>query len=143
MSILPLPLLRRRSILAGESLPSLLMRLAKINHYDPLSLVIGLALGQGAEKGFYTDISRSLSPTILDRLTALTKLDPFALYSSSYHRLAPIITPPEMAIGALKLADGTSVPLFTGKIAQFQLRPESAVQFCPKCLRSLTYHRLI
>src|SRR2546423_13502210 len=93
--------------------------------------------------GNYTDISRSLSPTILEYLTALTKLDPLVLYSSTYHRLAPIITPPEIAIGALKLADDTFVQLFTGKIAQFQLRPEFAVQFCPKCLRSLTYHRLI
>lgn len=143
MSILPLPLLRRRSLLPGESLPSLLMRLAKVNHYAPLSLVIGLALGRDTKKGFYSDISRFLSPTILERLTALTKLDPFVLYSSTYHRLAPITTPPEIAIGALKLADDTYVPLFTGKIAQFQLRPGFAVQFCPKCLRSLTYHRLI
>jgi TniQ len=143
MSILPLPLLRRRSLLPGESLPSLLMRLGKVNHYDPPSIVNGLAVAQNGYRGYCTDISRYLSPTILERLTAITKLDPFVLYSSTYHRYAPIITPPEIDIEALKLADDTYVSLLTRQIAQFQLRPGFAVQFCPKCLRRLTYHRLI
>ena len=143
MGMLPSPLLRRRSLLPGESLPSLLLRLAQVNHYDSLSFVLGLAFAQTAEKDYYTDISRALSPIILQRLVALTKLDALTLYSSTYHSFAPIITPPEIATGSLELANGTLVPLCTGKFAQHQLRPEFAVQFCPECLRSAVYHRLI
>ena len=143
MNMLPLPLLQRSSLLPGESLPSLLMRLSKINHYVPSSLIIGLALGDTAEKEYYLDLSRVLSSEILARLETLTTLDTFTLYSSSYHSFAPIMMPPEIAAGSLELASNTIVPLFTGRFAQYQLRPEFGAQFCPQCLKISAYHRLM
>lgn len=142
MSNLPPPLLRRRSLLPGESLPSLLIRLSNANYYDPPSIVIGLALTQKGGNKYYTSIFRDLSPTILEYLKALTKLSSLALYSSTYHRFTPIITSSEVNLKFLEL-DNASMPLFTGNITQLHMRSEFAVQFCPECMKNLAYHHLI
>jgi predicted site-specific integrase-resolvase len=43
----------------------------------------------------------------------------------------------------LELSDAFSVPILTIGIAKTHLRPESAAQFCPVCLKDNVYHRSI
>jgi len=144
MSMFPTPLLRRRPLLPGESLASLLMRLAKVNNYDAPYILIGLALAQGAGQGYARDISANVSQLVtFERLAALTRIDCSDLYASTPHRFASLVTPPEVPIESLSISENVSVPLLARGIAQVQLRPEYAVQFCPECLKSLAYHRLI
>lgn len=144
MNILPSALLRRRPLLPGESLSSLLMRLAKANNYDAPYILIGLALAKGAGQGYARDISANVSQlATFERLEALTRIDRGDLYASTPHRFASLITPPEILIESLSISGNVSVPLLARGVAQVQLRPEYAVQFCPECLKSQAYHRLI
>lgn len=144
MSMLPLPLLRRRPLLPGESLPSLLMRLAKANHHNPPSILVGLALARDAKQGYYRDISANLlQGEVFERLAALTKLECLEIYASTIHRFATVITPPTASIEYVRISKDQSLPLLARGVAQIQLRPEYAVQFCPECVRDSAYHRLI
>jgi hypothetical protein len=117
-----------------------LARLAKLNHYDPPSILDGLCLGY---RNAHDQALRPACVGTLERIAALTGLDPVALYAATAHCFAPPLTPPETSLEWWTLSGGQTVPRLTVRPLAHQLRPVSAAQFCPTCIRQDAYHRLI
>jgi excisionase family DNA binding protein len=128
-------------LLPGESLPSLLARLAKVNNYEPRSILSSI-IRESANLG---QIKRLGCPSqaLFEIIMALTNIEICDLYKASAHYFTCILTPPEIEIECIELSDFLSVPFLLRGIANKNLRPENAGQFCPLCLKASAYHRLI
>src|SRR5258708_14967845 len=133
----------RTAILPGESLPSLFIRLARLNYYgtpDTLSQILREGVG---EQVFLKD--RVILPQRAEtyqRLTNLTGIRIPDLYAASAHHFAPVLTPPGHPMKFLETESDITRPLLAPALAAKQLRPAHAGQFCPLCLRDAAYHRL-
>jgi hypothetical protein len=136
------PLLNHPPLLPGESLPSLIARLAKLNEYEPRS-ILSSVIREAWKYGRKTRLSYLSQAFQFRWLGALTNIEPYGLYRATGHCFSSISTPPEHKIESIELSDGLSVPLLSGSIAHRHLRPEYAGQFCPLCLKVAAYHRLI
>jgi hypothetical protein len=137
-------LLVRDAIQSGESLQSLLMRLSRLNDYDiPDNLFQILQEGVSKQQGLKDRIALPRRIEMYQRLEALTGIGIPDLYAASAHHFTTILTPPGISIEFLEISEGISTPLLAWSIATKQLRPASAGQFCPLCLRNAAYHRLI
>lgn len=137
-------LLRRRRLLPGESLASLLIRLAQVNHYEPLTLLMKHVQAETRSRGLTRDrLDYPYRTETYISITMLTDISIFDLYTATPHKFAQIIIPPERTINSIKLLDSTSMPLLARGIASKQLRPVQSAQFCPICLKKAPYHRLI
>jgi hypothetical protein len=137
-------LLRRRKLQRNESLASLLMRLSKANHYQPLTILSDqIQSARRGEDRVKDRISCPYEPSTYEYIAAITKLKASELYAATPHRFAHVITPPESTINQIRLSDVLSVPLLAPGIASKQLRPTQAAQFCPVCLKFSPFHRLI
>ena len=137
-------LLVRTTILPGESLQSLLMRLSRLNDYDVPDTLFQILQERASKQQALKD--RTTLPRgveMYERLEALTGRDIPDLYAASAHRFTTILTPPGISIEFLEISEGISVPLLAWSLAAKQLRPASAGQFCPRCLSNAAYHRLI
>lgn len=145
------PLIYHPPLLPGESLPSLLARLAKFNDYEPRGILFTTIRElekvnriRGSEKANYTIRLGCPSQTSLfECISALTNISPYGLYRATAHCFTHILTPPEIEIKYLELASNLSVSLLSQNIASKQIRPGYAGQFCPLCLKISAYHRLI
>lgn len=136
----PLPsLLRRQSLLPGESLPSLLARLAASNFYEPPNLLPQLYLSGLPD----TKIEGPRHPVTFARLVALTRLAPLALYEATVHAFAPVLNPPGQVQTYVTLPGGEMGLLLNPGIGQKQVRAATAARFCPRCLQEAAYHRLL
>src|SRR5260221_3880601 len=136
------PLLCHPPLLPGESLLSLIARLAKFNNYEPRSILSSLI----KESGEFKARGRLGSPSRISQfkyLESLTKLAPYDLYRATAHIFTSILTPPENEVEYLELDHDLTVPLLSQGVVARQLRSEIICQFCPLCLKSATYHRLI
>jgi hypothetical protein len=131
-------LLRLGKPISGESLPSFVIRLGRLNYYDPIT-IMKTVLFEGVEKDKLEWPSKG---TTYERLFDLTWLDPFSLHNTTGHYFADVLTPLDMAVQELHLPRGGKLTFLQPKIAQQQLRPAHAVQFCPLCLRKNPYHRV-
>lgn len=131
-------LLRHGKPLPRESLPSFVARLAQLNYYDPVTIIQTL-LFEGQEKDKLEWPSKG---TTYERLFDLTWLGPLRLHDATGHYFADVLTPLEMTVELLHVPGGESLTILPRKIAQQQLRPAHAVQFCPLCLRRTPYHRI-
>ncbi len=137
-------LLVRTPIQPGESLQSLLVRLSRLNDYDvPDTLFQILQEGESKQQALKERIALPRHIEMYQRLEALTDRGIPDLYAASAHRFATILTPPDISIEFLEISEGISMRLLTWSLAAKQLRPASAGQFCPLCLRNAAYHRLI
>ncbi len=136
------PLICHPPLLSGESLPSLLARLAKLNDYEPRSL-LSTIIRESANLGNIKRFGHPLQASLFETIAALTNIEISELYKASAHCFACILTPPESEIERLELSDGLSVPFLRASIAKRHLRPEFAGQFCPVCLKDIAYHRSI
>jgi len=137
-------LLRRRRLQTNESLFSLLIRLSRANYYDPLTILSDqIQSAIRGESQVKDRLACPYQPSTYEYLTAITRLEVSKLYTATPHSFAQVITPPDSMINCIKLPDGASVPLLSTGIASKQFRPTQAAQFCPICLTSLPYHRLI
>lgn len=139
----PRRLLGHPPLLTGESLASFLVRLDKENCYPNRDILNDLVLADEGES--LEDILHSpRHPSTFDRLTTLTGIQPYDLYSATPHVFAEILTPPDHLIPILRLHDSIqSLPLLSRNIAQKSLRPEHASQFCPRCIGQSPHHLLI
>jgi hypothetical protein len=133
------PLLRRQPLLPGESLPSLLARLAASNFYEPPGLFHHLYLNGLPD----TKIERSRHIVTFARLVGLTQLAPLALYGATVHALAPVLNPPGHAESYVDLPGGDRGLLLDNGVGQKQVRAATAALFCPLCLTEAAYHRLL
>lgn len=136
------PLLCHPPVLPGESLPSLIARLARLNEYEPRSILTSMI-----REAWKYDRNARLSYLSLASqfrwLGTLTIIEPYELYRATEHRFVSVLTPQENEIESIELANGLSVPILARSIAHRHVRPEYAGQFCPLCLRVAAYHRLI
>src|SRR6266568_5365908 len=105
------PLLRRTFLLPGESLPSLLIRLARLNTYEPLGIINGLILSGTRENKRKNRAGRPSLAETYTRIELLTRIPSPKLHTATVHRFAPIVTPPGQDIASLTLPSGVSVPL--------------------------------
>ena len=139
-----LTLLVRTPIQPDESLQSLLTRLSRLNDYDvPDTLFQLLQEGASRQQILKDRIALPRRIEMHQRLEVLTGISIPDLYAASAHRFATILTPPNISIDLLEISEGISLPLLVWSLAAKQLRPASAGQFCPLCLRNAAYHRLI
>ncbi|MCB0164816.1 MAG: helix-turn-helix domain-containing protein [Anaerolineae bacterium] len=122
--------------LPGESLPSFVRRLAVRNGYDPPGILNQLCRPGLRDRHFITP-----GRVLLERIAYLSKGDVADLYSLSAHPLAKVLIPPETVIKTARFGS-QSEPLLAPGLATRHLRPESAAQYCPHCLRQAAYHRL-
>src|SRR5216684_3606469 len=133
------PLLVRTAIQPGESLQSLLTRLSRLNDYDvPDTLFQILLEGVSKQEALKDRTALPRRIEMYQRLEALTRVSAPDLYAASAHRFTTILTPPDISIEFLEKLEDTSTPLLAWSLATKQLRPASAGQFCPLCLRSAT-----
>lgn len=139
MTARPQRLLRTSDLLPNESLPSFLVRLAQLNHYDSPTVLTRLCLRDrlGDERATCPrwDITWA-------RIATLTGVAPTRLYASSVHRFAALLNFPDHQAECLTLPGGEVVAGLVLQKRSKQLRPDSAAQFCPDCLRLNSYHRL-
>ena len=134
----------RTPIQPGESLQSLLTRLSRLNDYDvPDTLFQILQEGISKQQALKDRIALPRGIEMYQRMEALTGIAIPDLYAASAHRFATILTPPDISIEFLEISESISLPLLAWSLAAKQLRPASAGQFCPLCLQSAAYHRLI
>lgn len=135
----PGQLLRRSPLLPGESLESLLARLAQRNHY-PSGAVLELLC---RERLPHPDrIAQPKRAETFLELADLVGLPIAELYAASPHRFAAVMRPPNSPAPMLQLSSGPPVPLLTRPFLASQIWPEATVQFCPYCLQEATYHRV-
>ncbi len=136
------PLLGHPPLLPGESLSSLIARLAKINEYEPRSILTSM-IRESWKYGRRVGLSYLSLASQFTWLGVLTNVEPYELYRATTHRFSSILTPPENEITSIELSNGLSVPLLSRNIVHRQVRPEYASQFCPLCLKDSAYHRLV
>jgi hypothetical protein len=132
-------LLRTSDLLPDESLPSFLVRLGQLNHYDSPNVLTRLCLMDGLGDERATCPRRD---TTWARIATLTGVAPKRLYASTVHRFAALLNFPDHQAECLTLPGGDVVAGLVLEKRSKQLRPDSAAQFCPDCLRLNPYHRL-
>lgn len=131
--LLDKPLLRRSLLEPGESLPSLLTRLALLNYYSPPSIL---------ERLFPSEMSGSNSlecpnqAIVFERLAMLTGLPAFDLYLTSDHRFLSHYPYKLFALEQKQLPHWFAPP------HPITIRPAKAAQFCQQCLCEKAYHWL-
>jgi DNA-binding transcriptional MerR regulator len=131
-------LLRSGRLLSRESLPSFAVRLAQLNFYDPVTIMHRLCL-EGVKKDRLDWPSRGET---YDRLFELSWVDVYALHDATGHCFARALTPPGVEIASLQIPNGGKLSVLPQEIARKHLRPSSAAQFCPVCLKKALYHRV-
>lgn len=134
------PLLRRTKLLPGETLPSLLERLTRLNYYDHPGVISQIC--QDADNSPGRDyLSRPKRSETFAQLTRLTGIASEKLFAASAHRFAPILTAPGQKKTFLLWPDGQSRQIATNGIVGRRIRSPSAAQFCPLCLNESAYQR--
>ena len=134
------PLLRRSNLLPGESLPSLLERLSRLNYYN--TGTISWLFHSNKSDQCRIDITQPNSPQAFFQLAQLTLIRPEDLLAASKHFFAPLLYSPENTKIFMRWFDGKNIQLLSSNIAYRKIRPHHAAQFCPICLKESPYHRL-
>jgi TniQ len=148
LSAMVQPLLNRFPLLPDESLPSLIMRLAVSNYYEPPSVLWSILSKPRVEiveyrHGSNFKLGCLANTSMFERLAGFTMLGAFDLYKATAHRFTHVLTPPEDTIKSIELSSGIVVDLLAQGVANLHIRAEHACQFCPHCLCEAVYHRLI
>ena len=136
------PLLRRTPLLPGESLPSLVERLAQLNHYGGTSVLTWLCRAQQAFLGSPDRVGRPLCGGTFLRLAHLTQLPVAELIAASAHYFTPALAPTGAAPTTADWLVTPDQPRALPSRAHLSLRPIAAAQYCPQCLQQAHYHRL-
>ncbi len=137
-----LPLLRRTSLLPGESLPSLLERLAQLNHYSGTPVLTLLCQAQREPPLNLDKPACPLFGTTFLRLAHLTQLPAAELWAASAHRFTPTLTPTGGAPTEPPWLNAANQPRALPTLARLHLRPMTTAQYCPLCLQKTPYHQL-
>ena len=135
-------LLRRTPLLLGESLASLLERLALLNFYPNSRLLQKLSRNRLAPWVVEDELVRPTRLETFQQLLNLTALTLDELYAASDHRFAAALAPPDQAAPSMPWLENTTRLRLDRRSAQAHLRSASATQFCPLCLKAAPYQRL-
>jgi len=136
------PLLRRTALLPGESLPSLLERLAQLNHYSGTSVLNLLCQAQQAPPLNQDEPACPRFGATFLRLAHLTQLPAAELWAASAHRFTPTLTPAGEAPTEPPWLDAPTRPRALPTLTHLHLRPAHTAQYCPVCLQGTPYHQL-
>lgn len=132
------PLLNRRPLEAGESLPSLLARLQNANHYrNPKAIADICRLHLPPGENLHLPRFAETWPV----LEAITRLPAEDLYEASFHYYASVLALPWETLQSVSLPTGRRVSLISSRMQRPFLRPLQDAQYCPACLASRPYHR--
>jgi hypothetical protein len=134
------PFLRGVSLLPGESLPSLLIRLTAANFYDPPHLFTEFCTERLADLEIYDQLDCPTCPETFELLALLTGVSPGQLANASRHYFAPVMNLREPR-STITLPDGHTLELIH-KSLRDDFRLQSNLQYCPLCLSQAAYHRL-
>lgn len=134
-------LLQRAPLLPGESLPSLVGRLADLNFYDSDNVIHGLCRQADRPVRFRGDAGYT-GPEELRALSPLTGIALADLHRASEHAFAPVLA----ALAQAEATDDWGEPypfpvLGRTRVLARQLRSHDHAQFCPACLGNGRYHR--
>jgi len=135
------PLLRRTQLRPGESLPSLLERLTKLNYYGHTPALDWICRQHTPNPSQWDHVMRPRHARTFALLSELSQLDSADLWAASEHRFASMLTVPGREPALLTWLDGTRRPMVTTTLAGQRLRPPTAAQFCPCCLHESAHHR--
>lgn len=129
----------RSPLLPGESLASLLLRLAKENCYDSPRAVMQLCRQQlyGSD-----NITRPTQTETYQALEELLQIDSRTLHQATVYGFAHVLNNPKVKYETLELPGGQTVILAPAIRNRDNFR-ENDTQFCPLCLQERAYHRLI
>jgi hypothetical protein len=140
----PRPFLRRSSLQPGESLPSLLARLAELNRYSR-ALLFSLCfeaeqVGRSIRRLDNDD--HPVKAATYERLAILTGLPAPELHAATIHRYAPPFIPPHLHQRRQWAFGEPTLPHWPNAYNP-DFRASRRAQFCPTCLNEAPYHRLI
>lgn len=130
--VLNKPLLRRAPLAPGESLPSLLVRLGRLNYYASPTILERVIL---AGVDWPDSVECPHRRDLFERLALLTGVPAFELYQASDHRFLP--SPAQYAALCEQRLPRRILPK-----NRAGLRSSRAAQFCPYCLQEDPYQRL-
>ena len=136
------PLLRRTPLLPGESLPSLLERLAQLNHYGGTAILTLLCQTQREPPMNRDKPACPFYGSTFLRLTRLTQLPAAELWAASAHRFTPTLAPSGGAPAELPWLNAPNQPNVLPALTRLHLRPTTAAQYCPLCLQKTPCHQL-
>lgn len=136
-------LLRKTSLLPGESLSSLLARLATLNFYDPPSILTSLILRPDDQETVRDHLACPMKADTFQRLAVVTKISSITLYAATAHSFSRVITSPGTDFRSIKIENNVQMPQIISPVFTRHIRPERTAQFCPACLAEAVYHRLI
>jgi hypothetical protein len=131
--------LRLSPLLPGESLPSLLFRLAKLNHYPNLTMPSQLCREKLSQPDSVTCPTRAKTYEVLAAMVGIKAAD---LFQASANRFATSLNPPTQASETITLPGDQTVLLLTEFSKRQLVWSEARSQFCPLCLAESAYHRL-
>jgi hypothetical protein len=139
-----LSLVKRTPLLPGESWPSLWLRLAALNHYQPPGILPAFARGRLEERGIADLLDAPRHPETYRLLAGLAGLEPGDLHAATFHHYAPLFTPPGVEVPVVVLEGEAGAPLLAGPaLRSGHLLPRSLTRYCPRCLdEEPPYHRL-
>jgi hypothetical protein len=132
------PFLCRSALRPGESLPSLLVRLAALNAYQSSRMVLSIGQERLTQKD---DLARPMHAETYQVLQQLTKLTPSALYQATPHFFARAMTLPGDDTATVSLPDGETAPLLPANVWRSHLRLNNRAYYCPRCLETDAYFR--
>jgi hypothetical protein len=135
-------LLRRTQLLPGESLSSLLERLAQLNYYPSLRTLSHICHYYSDALESKDDLERPRKVETFLRLSDLTHISPEDLYAASNHRFTSLLSPSGQLPVEFPWIGSSSKVMLTYNLAYGCLRSATAAQYCPHCLKIATYHRL-
>lgn len=130
------PLLQRSPLLPGETLQSLLTRLALLNHYPSLTV-----LEEVLQFHWPNSLDAPSSSSAFERLEQMTDIPAMDLLTASDHGLTPALP------STKKNKKQTLSPIqermqWHPKPQEQDFHPAKASWYCPKCLEEEAYQRL-
>lgn len=137
------PFLRRTALWPGESLYSLLVRLAAINHYTVKQLTALCFQRPSETHGQWIDnAERPRRAETYERLSVFTGIPASDLFCATPNAFASVASIPGGSQTIISLPEIGAVSCLPHTVYRW-LRQRAEAQFCPKCLRESPYHRLV
>lgn len=133
---------RCTTLYEGESLPSLMERLAKLNFYPEASYIAKILEKRYGHASFSNKACLPFSAKEFIDLAQLTQIDPADLIAASDHRFAPAILFLSVQQEKCIFPNGSQFIIFFSLAYSTQWR-RAPLKFCSQCLSEKPYHRLI
>lgn len=133
------PLLNRRPLEPGESLPSLMARLRVANYYRSPTAIAEICQ-EHLPPGETVHLPHLAETWPV--LAAVMRLPATDLYRSTFHRYAAAFVLSWETVRFVSLPGGERVSLASSRMQRHFLRPLQDAQYCPDCLADGRYHRL-